>query len=224
MKRKIFLSVAIVMLVLAFSPLSTTSLNFKCLSGDSSVNCPPNVSIIQNSLGAVPSVFLGPDIARAQYANPSIKVQRFDINSIIFDVKPAKLSVYDPTSSKYYYFSDEGYFLYEGDSQITDAIVTLNHSLEEKDFVFVLKTAMKVYDLFGVSLFEVKNNSLVFSLKNMNVVFPLYSENPEALIGRLLVVFSQLNEAVAKTTIGTQAQSMVVPNELDFRYRDTILR
>jgi hypothetical protein len=99
--------------------------------------------------------------------------------------------------------------------------IYLDHTVDQDQLLSIIPTISLIVEYFGVTEFRVEASSLNFYFQGKKVVLPIYVSDPKLLVAKVVLVFSQLNDTLQKTTMSSRDNKSIM--EVDFRFDDPVL-
>lgn len=217
MKQKIIVSLSIVALLLSITPVFTPYAGATCVTENIEVSCP---SILDTTdLLGKPTTLVYGQIYR-QLKVDAVKSYEIRDGRLKITLNDAVVAVSWSGEGKFNLL-DEGANYIASVDQTALPKIFLDHSVDPDQMLSLIPLTKLIQEYFGATEFKVEASSLNFEFQGKKVVLPIYVSDPELLVAEVVLVFSQLNDTLQKTTMSSRDNKSIM--EVDFRFDDPVL-
>lgn len=217
MRQKIIVSLSIVALLLSLSPVFAPFTGASCMTGETQVVCPE--SLDTSDLLGKPTPLIYGQVYRLLNMGV-VKNHEIRDGKLRITLNDAVVAVNWSGEDKFNLLDENANYLATVE-QTSLPKIFLDHSVDPDQMLSLIPLTKLVQDYFGIAEFKVAASSLNFEFQGKKVVLPIYVSDPKLLVAKIVLVFSQLNDTLQKTTMSSRDNKSIM--EVDFRFDDPVL-
>jgi hypothetical protein len=210
--KKLIIPFLFLVLVLSFLMPVLIKVRPECRSQFGS--CPKAVESEIRNLGSGSLYKTKKSISKILKNNPQVSNFSFqfklpNILSVNLLVLKPEFAVFDKNSDKTYLVDASGKIIGESDTSPLPTVVQEGDGVN----IFCLNLVKGVYEMYGVSRGEIREESLVIELPGpVRVIFPVRGENSQVLLGSLRLIYAKITTEPGRYS------------EIDLRFKNPVLR
>jgi hypothetical protein len=217
MKQKITVSLSIIVLLLSISPVFTPFASATCRSGSVVLPCPSGVDT--STLFGKPTPLVYGQIYQLLNKDWVIE-QELRGGELSISLTEALVAITWANENGFSLLDkNANYIAKVGETNLPK--IYLDHTVDQDQLLSIIPTISLIVEYFGVTEFRVEASSLNFYFQGKKVVLPIYVSDPKLLVAKVVLVFSQLNDTLQKTTMSSRDNKSIM--EVDFRFDDPVL-